>query len=94
MLCNVEILPTSLPVPMTGDILGLSISGLGSLVDMPVGCGEQNMILFAPNVYVLQYLEKSLQANEKIRSKALADMVSGNQSLRCMMNFAQGVIYL
>ncbi|XP_062325530.1 CD109 antigen-like [Osmerus eperlanus] len=64
-------------VAVVGDILGLSISGLGSLVEMPVGCGEQNMILFAPNVYILQYLDKSLKANEKIRSKALANMMSG-----------------
>ncbi|KAF3850306.1 hypothetical protein F7725_020025 [Dissostichus mawsoni] len=43
-------------VTVGGDILGPSISGLGSLIKLPSGCGEQNMINFAPNIFVLQYL--------------------------------------
>nr|XP_023850526.1 CD109 antigen-like [Salvelinus alpinus] len=66
-------------VAVVGDILGLSITGLGLLVKMPHGCGEQNMINFAPNVYVLQRLAKSSQPYEEIRSKALLYMMEGYQ---------------
>ncbi|XP_063079986.1 CD109 antigen-like [Engraulis encrasicolus] len=63
-------------VAVAGDILALSIAGLDSLVQMPVGCGEQNMVHFAPSVYVLQYL-KNTHNNEEIAQKALAVMKEG-----------------
>ena len=39
-----------------GDFVGPAISCLGSLLRMPYGCGEQNMINFAPAVYIRKYL--------------------------------------
>ncbi|XP_030302930.1 CD109 antigen [Calypte anna] len=66
-------------VTAVGDLLGPSISGLSSLIKMPYGCGEQNMINFAPNVYVLQYLTKTRQLREDIKSKALSFMRKGYQ---------------
>jgi len=36
--------------------MGPSIKGLERLVRVPFGCGEQNMIGMAPNVYVMSYL--------------------------------------
>lgn len=60
-----------------GDILGPSISGLDSLIQMPRGCGEQNMINFAPNIYVLQYLSATGQANQDTTDRATAYMMSG-----------------
>ena len=77
---------------VTGDILGLSITGLGLLVKMPLGCGEQNMINFAPNVYVLQRLAKSIQRYEEIRSKALSYMMEGDE-LSHMLNPCPKVQY-
>lgn len=65
-------------LPYTGDILAFSISNLDSLVQMPLGCGEQNMIHFAPCIYVLQYLD-NLIGNEEIRSRALIYMMDGKQ---------------
>jgi len=41
---------------LTGDLLGPTISGLERLLQIPTGCGEQNMIGLAPNVYVGKYL--------------------------------------
>lgn len=72
---------TPFPVPLlyTGDILGLSINHLDSLVELPVGCGEQNMVLFAPSIYVLQYLDRSNQDNAEIRRQALGYMKEGVQ---------------
>lgn len=72
---------TPFPVPLlyTGDILGLSINHLDSLVELPVGCGEQNMVLFAPSIYVLQYLDRSNQDNAEIRRRSLGYMKEGVQ---------------
>uniref|UniRef100_A0A8C3LV83 CD109 antigen n=1 Tax=Chrysolophus pictus TaxID=9089 RepID=A0A8C3LV83_CHRPC len=66
-------------VTAIGDLLGPSINGLSSLIKMPYGCGEQNMINFAPNVYILQYLTKTRQLREDIQSKALSFMRKGYQ---------------
>nr|XP_057942118.1 CD109 antigen isoform X2 [Doryrhamphus excisus] len=62
---------------LVGDILGPSISGLDSLIQMPNGCGEQNMIHFAPNIYVLQYLSASRQAEQEMTDRAVAYMMTG-----------------
>ena len=44
---------------------------------MPYGCGEQNMINFAPNIYVLDYLTKKKQLTENLKEKALSFMRQG-----------------
>ncbi|KAL2099143.1 hypothetical protein ACEWY4_005623 [Coilia grayii] len=74
-------------VAVTGDILALSIAGLDSLVQMPVGCGEQNMVHFAPSVYVLRYLSQASHTNNEIAQKALAYMKEGyNRELLYLRN--------
>lgn len=45
---------------------------------MPHGCGEQNMINFAPNVYVLQYLSATGQADPESTARARAYMSTGD----------------
>uniref|UniRef100_A0A8C5L0E5 PZP, alpha-2-macroglobulin like n=1 Tax=Jaculus jaculus TaxID=51337 RepID=A0A8C5L0E5_JACJA len=62
-----------------GDILGNAMQNLQNLVQMPYGCGEQNMVLFVPNIYVLKYLNETQQLTENIRSKAISYLVSGYQ---------------
>ncbi|XP_071766721.2 CD109 antigen [Centroberyx gerrardi] len=64
-------------VSAVGDILGPSITGLESLIQMPYGCGEQNMINFAPNIYVLQYLSATGQADQNTVEKATFYMMKG-----------------
>uniref|UniRef100_A0A8C5MP20 Alpha-2-macroglobulin domain-containing protein n=1 Tax=Leptobrachium leishanense TaxID=445787 RepID=A0A8C5MP20_9ANUR len=66
-------------VTVVGDILGPSIDGLESLIQMPYGCGEQNMINFAPNIYVLQYLIATKQIKEEIKKRAISYMEDGYQ---------------
>ena len=39
--------------------MGPSIDGLENLLRMPTGCGEQNMIKFAPDLYIAQFLQSS-----------------------------------
>uniref|UniRef100_A0A8C9P3G0 Uncharacterized protein n=1 Tax=Spermophilus dauricus TaxID=99837 RepID=A0A8C9P3G0_SPEDA len=62
-----------------GDILGSAVHNLQNLLKMPYGCGEQNMVLFVPNIYVLNYLNETQQLTEKIKSKAISYLVSGYQ---------------
>ena len=62
---------------LSGDIMGSSISGLDDLLRMPYGCGEQNMINFAPNIYIMQYLDSTDQDTVAIKKKAIEYMKSG-----------------
>ncbi|ETE62008.1 Murinoglobulin-2 [Ophiophagus hannah] len=62
-----------------GDILGGAIKNLNQLLKMPYGCGEQNMALFAPNIYILKYLNKTGQLTEEIKSKAIGYLEAGYQ---------------
>ncbi|KFP76986.1 Alpha-2-macroglobulin, partial [Acanthisitta chloris] len=62
-----------------GDIMGTAMQNLHQLLQMPFGCGEQNMVLFAPNIYVLDYLNKTGQLSEEVKSKAIGYLVSGYQ---------------
>ncbi|XP_056385120.1 alpha-2-macroglobulin-like isoform X2 [Hyla sarda] len=62
-----------------GDILGSALQNLDRLLAMPYGCGEQNMVLFAPNIFILQYLEKTHQLNNEIQSKAKKFLEGGYQ---------------
>ncbi|KAG8127376.1 hypothetical protein E2320_014328, partial [Naja naja] len=88
----VESAPLSLKVPenvvegsaratfcVLGDILGGAIQNIHQLLKMPYGCGEQNMALFAPNIYILNYLNKTGQLTEEIKSKAIGYLVTGYQ---------------
>uniref|UniRef100_A0A8B9NRL7 Ovostatin n=1 Tax=Apteryx owenii TaxID=8824 RepID=A0A8B9NRL7_APTOW len=52
-----------------GDILGTALRNMENLLHMPYGCGEQNMALFTPNIYALDYLNKTRQLTEEIRAK-------------------------
>uniref|UniRef100_A0A8C0G5P8 OVOS protein n=1 Tax=Chelonoidis abingdonii TaxID=106734 RepID=A0A8C0G5P8_CHEAB len=61
------------------DIMGTAMQNLQQLLRMPFGCGEQNMVLFVPNIYVLDYLNKTGQLTEEIKSKAIGYLVSGYQ---------------
>ncbi|XP_030299046.1 CD109 antigen-like [Sparus aurata] len=66
-------------VALVGDIMATAIEHMNLLVQKPLGCGEQNMIHFAPSVYVLQYLDMSAQDDKDIRSRALHFMMEGYQ---------------
>uniref|UniRef100_A0A8D2CPP0 CD109 molecule n=1 Tax=Sciurus vulgaris TaxID=55149 RepID=A0A8D2CPP0_SCIVU len=66
-------------ITAVGDVLGPSVNGLASLIQMPYGCGEQNMINFAPNIYILDYLTKKKQLTDNIKEKSLSFMRQGYQ---------------
>ncbi|XP_071547683.1 alpha-2-macroglobulin-like protein 1 [Panulirus ornatus] len=66
-------------VTVVGDLLGPTLENLGSLIRMSHGCGEQNMINFAPNIFILQYLEASKQTSEVVYQKLIDLMNTGYQ---------------
>jgi alpha-2-macroglobulin len=55
------------------------MQNLQNLLQMPYGCGEQNMVLFVPNIYVLNYLNETQQLTEKIKSKAISYLINGER---------------
>ncbi|XP_029028271.1 alpha-2-macroglobulin-like [Betta splendens] len=66
-------------VSVLGDILGRALQNLEGLLRMPYGCGEQNMALLAPNIYILQYLKNTQQLSPDINKKATNFLTSGYQ---------------
>ncbi|KAK2881192.1 hypothetical protein Q8A67_018460 [Cirrhinus molitorella] len=66
-------------VTVLGDLMGRALKNIGDLLAMPYGCGEQNMLRFAPNIYILQYLESSGQLTPEIKNRAITFLESGYQ---------------
>ncbi|KAJ1150857.1 hypothetical protein NDU88_003645 [Pleurodeles waltl] len=66
-------------IAVVGDILGPSINGLERLIQMPYGCGEQNMINFAPIIYILDYLTKTNQLTNEIEQQSILFLKEGYQ---------------
>jgi len=57
--------------------MGPALGGLDKLLRLPTGCGEQNMLLFAPNIYVLEYLGNTDQLTSSVRDKAIDFLHTG-----------------
>lgn len=66
-------------VSVLGDLMGRAMKNLDKLLAMPYGCGEQNMVLFAPNIYIMQYLESSKQLTQEIKDMAVRFLEGGYQ---------------
>uniref|UniRef100_A0A8C8DNJ9 Alpha-2-macroglobulin-like n=1 Tax=Oryzias sinensis TaxID=183150 RepID=A0A8C8DNJ9_9TELE len=62
-----------------GDILGRALKNLDGLLQMPYGCGEQNMALLAPDIYILHYLKSTKQLTPEINEKVSQFLKSGYQ---------------
>lgn len=58
--------------------MGPTLNNLDKLLRLPFGCGEQNMIHFAPNVFVLKYLQKTKQLSHEVEAEATDYLVQGN----------------
>ncbi|GAB6025187.1 C3 and PZP-like, alpha-2-macroglobulin domain containing 8 [Chamberlinius hualienensis] len=63
----------------TGDLMGPTLSGLESLVRLPTGCGEQNMVKFVPNIHVFHYLNESKQLTESMSQTIISHLKQGYQ---------------
>ncbi|XP_015766361.1 PREDICTED: ovostatin-like [Acropora digitifera] len=61
-----------------GDLMGPTLK-VDSLLRLPYGCGEQNMVNFAPSIYIVKYLSSVEQLSESIENKAKNIMRTGYQ---------------
>ncbi|XP_056097146.1 alpha-2-macroglobulin-P-like [Rhinichthys klamathensis goyatoka] len=66
-------------VSVLGDIMGRALKNLDGLLQMPSGCGEQNMIILAPNIYILLYLEVTGQLTAAIQATSTRYLQRGYQ---------------
>ncbi|XP_052796597.1 alpha-2-macroglobulin-like protein 1 isoform X1 [Mya arenaria] len=66
-------------VNIVGDILGPVLDGLEDIVQLPTGCGEQNLIRLAPNIAVLRYLTVTGQITNDIELKTISHLEKGYQ---------------
>ena len=57
-------------VYVTGDIMAPALENVGNLVNLPTGCGEQNMVGMVPNIYLMQYLDATNQRDPELQRKA------------------------
>ena len=59
----------------TGDLFGKSLNNLENLIKLPKGCGEQNILIYAPAAFAAKYLKDTGRlatdqaSQDKIRSK-------------------------
>ena len=53
------------------------MTNLGNLLTVPNGCGEQNMINFAPNVFVALYLQRIGRLTPEMRKTAIENIIDG-----------------
>lgn len=68
----------SIDVSVVGDLLGPAILNLESLVRLPSGCGEQNLVHFMPDLIVLNYLERTSRLVGK-RNEAIDNLETSYQ---------------
>nr|XP_033780642.1 alpha-2-macroglobulin-like protein 1 [Geotrypetes seraphini] len=66
-------------ISVQGDIMGPALQNVAQLIQMPYGCGEQNMVIFAPCLYIAFYLEKTGQLTDEIRTRAYEYLEKGYQ---------------
>lgn len=70
---------TRIEVSAVGDILGGAVKNLDTLIRLPTGCGEQNMLKFVPNIVALNYLKATNQLSPAIEAKAKKYLDAGYQ---------------
>ncbi|ACO61102.1 alpha-2 macroglobulin family-like protein [Micromonas commoda] len=64
---------------VVGDLMGPSVNGLDRLVQVPYGCGEQNMITMAPNVAAISYLNAARRLTSELKQRAEDNIAMGYQ---------------
>ena len=57
--------------------MGPTLNHLSNLLRLPFGCVEQNMIHFAPNIFVLKYLQKTRQLSPEVERETTDYLVQG-----------------
>ncbi|XP_055853354.1 thioester-containing protein 1 allele R1 [Episyrphus balteatus] len=66
-------------VSVVGDLVGSAIKNVENLIQLPVGCAEQTMVNFVPNIMVLRYLQRIRKLSPAIENKAKKFLEVGYQ---------------
>ncbi|XP_053627278.1 thioester-containing protein 1 allele R1 isoform X4 [Cherax quadricarinatus] len=69
----------SVAVSVIGDVLGPAVSDLHNLLELPTGCGEQNMAKLVPNIVLMEYLKNKNQLSEALQGRARRHLETGYQ---------------
>ncbi|XP_071964431.1 pregnancy zone protein-like [Antedon mediterranea] len=64
---------------LIGDIMGPALNNMNHLIRLPTGCGEQNIVKMAPNVYVLKYLINTGQIEARLKQTIVNNIRAGYQ---------------
>ncbi|XP_036400858.1 alpha-2-macroglobulin-like isoform X2 [Megalops cyprinoides] len=70
-----------------GDLIGSFMRNVDGLLAMPYGCGEQNMLLFAPNIYILRYLDRTRQLTPQIKAKTVKYLENVYRGYQQQLNY-------
>ncbi|XP_060591789.1 CD109 antigen-like isoform X2 [Ruditapes philippinarum] len=76
-----RIVPDSQRIQITviGDMFGPSMDHLDQLIKIPYGCGEQNMVRFAPAVFAAKYLKVTNRYSDAMKERVEYIMETGYQ---------------
>nr|AEC50086.1 TEP isoform 2 [Pacifastacus leniusculus] len=66
-------------VSVIGDVLGPAVTDLHSLLELPTGCGEQNVAKLVPNIVLMEYLKNKNQLSEALQGRARRNLETGYQ---------------
>lgn len=69
--------------------MGRAMKNLDKLLAMPHGCGEQNMVLFAPNIFILNYLKSTGQLTKDILDRATQFLQSGTSHVNLLFTIGR-----
>ncbi|XP_071965599.1 pregnancy zone protein-like [Antedon mediterranea] len=59
--------------------MGPALNNMNHLIRLPTGCGEQNIVKMAPNVYVLKYLINTDQIEARLKQTIVNNIRAGYQ---------------
>ncbi|XP_063290069.1 alpha-2-macroglobulin-like protein 1 isoform X2 [Pelobates fuscus] len=62
-----------------GDILNNAIANVDDIIELPTGCGEQNMARAAVSLHILQYLNNTKRLTPEIENRLLNHLTVGYQ---------------
>lgn len=63
--------------------MGSVLENIDKLIQMPYGCGEQNMLNFVPNIVVTRYLKATNRLTPVLKTKTEKYMEAGTHRIRC-----------
>ncbi|EGT41286.1 CBN-TEP-1 protein [Caenorhabditis brenneri] len=66
-------------IDVIGDMMGPVLNNAHKLVQMPYGCGEQNMLNLVPNILVVKYLRATNRNESQLEAKAIKYIEQGIQ---------------